>query len=158
MKIEREPFSHELFEELIPLARKCWAENTIVKAESCAFYGERDFEIEPDLETYQRQSDLGNLVIFTLREDSLKGYIVGFLYRSWHHKKILCANADSIYLDPDYRSYAVVMIERFEKEMRAMNVHIIGWPTPPEGSVYGLLKAKGYVLDDVVMEKRLCAL
>ena len=50
------------------------------------------------------------------------------------------------------------MTERFEKEMAARGSIIIGWPTHPDGPVYELLKARGYVADDIVMEKRLCVL
>jgi hypothetical protein len=35
-------------------------------------------------------------------------------------------------------------------------VGIIGWPVHLNGPVYDVLKAKGYVGDDIVMEKRLC--
>jgi hypothetical protein len=156
MKIDREAFSVELFNELLPLARKCWQESSALKADSCVFAGERDLVIEPDLENYQKISD--SLIIVTLRDEGkLVGYLVGFLYRSPHHKKILCGNGDSIYVEPAYRSYAVVLTERFEKESQAAGAQIIGWPTHPDGPVYRLLKARGYTVDDVVMEKRLCA-
>jgi len=159
MKIEKESFSAELFNEILPLARACWIESTEVKAESCAFYGERDFAIEPDAETYQRHADSGSLVLVTLRDEGvLRGYVVGFIYRSWHHKKLLCGHADSIYVDPECRAYTVVMTERLEKEMMELGAVIIGWPTHPDSGVYALLKARGYVGDDVVMEKRLCVL
>ena len=39
--------------------------------------------------------------------------------------------------------------------MRERNVQIIGWPTHVDGPMYALLKARGYVGDDIVMEKRL---
>ena len=156
MKIEREPFSEELFTELIPLAQKCWKESTQIKAETCAFYGERDFVIEPDQETYQKLSNEGRLIIITARDERLVGYVIGFLYQSWHHKNLLCGNVDSIYVEPDYRTYTVVLTDQLEKAMRQAQAAIIGWPTHPDGKVYELLKALGYVGDDVVMEKRLC--
>lgn len=155
MQICKEAFSADLFCEILPLAQKCWEENTKIKAESCAFYGERDFSVEPDIEAYQRQA--ASLVIITLRDSTrLVGYIVGLLYRSPHHKRILCGNVDSIYVEPDCRSYTVVMMERFEKEMCAMGAQIIGWPTSLKSPIYGLLKARGYAGDDTIMEKRLC--
>lgn len=156
--IEKEPYNSNLFTEVLPLAQKCWEESTVTKAETCAYYGERDFAIEPDTEGYQRLEDQGVLVLITLREDgSLKGYIIGFLYRSMHHKRILCGIGDSVYVEPDYRSYTGVMAEKFEKEMRHRGAEIIGWPVHVDGPVYEVLKARGYVGDDIVMEKRLCA-
>lgn len=156
INIEREPFSLDLYKEILPLAQKCWEENTKVKAESCAFYGERDFAVEPDVDTYKRLADEGSMLIVTLRDERLEGYIIGFLYRSWHHKKLLCGNVDSIYVEPRYRSYTLVMTERLEKEMRKAGAVIIGWPAHPASPVYDLLTALGYVGDDVVMEKKLC--
>ena len=156
--IEKEPFTAVLFAEALPLAQKCWEESTIIKADSCAYYGERDFIIEPDVDAYQRLADQGMLVFVTLRDDgNLQGYLVAFTYRSTHHKKILCAIVDSAYVEPKYRTYAPVMSEVFEKEARGIGVQIIGWPTHVDGPLYELLKARGYVGDDIVMEKKLCA-
>jgi len=47
--IDREPFTLELYEEVLPLAAEVLEENTRLKAETCAYYGERDFKIDPDL-------------------------------------------------------------------------------------------------------------
>lgn len=152
--IERELFSAELAAEILPLGQKCWAESTANKKETCAYYGERDFEVEPDVEAYQRSSD--RMVVVTLRDDRiLKGYVIGFTYHSMHHKKILCALGDSIYIEPEYRSYTGVLAAKFEQAMKDLDVQIIGWPVHIDGPVYGVLKTRGYVGDDIVMEKRL---
>jgi len=154
--INKEPFSLDVFAELLPLAQKCWNESTEFKGQTCAYYGDRDFEIEPDKEAYQRLADQGSLVMVMLRDEGkLQGYVVGFLYHSLHHKKILCGIGDNIYVEPDYRAYTAVVAERFEKEMKSLGVKIIGWPVHMNGPVYELLKARGYVGDDIVMEKRL---
>jgi hypothetical protein len=157
VKIEKEQFSEELFIELLPLAKKCWEESTKAKGETCAFYGERDFDIEPHIEAYQHLSDKGALVIVTLRDEGLKGYVVGFTYQGLHHQKIKGGIGDSIYIEPEYRSYFAVVAEKFENELRALGVQIIGWPVTPDGPIHEVLKARGYVGDDIVMEKRLCA-
>jgi hypothetical protein len=154
--IEREPFSRELFDKMLPLAQKCWNESTIAKGETCAFYGERDFQIEPDIDLYEELANRGLLVIITLRTDGeLQGYVEGFTYRAPHHKKIIGGIADNIYIEPPYRAYAPVLVERFEQQMREMGVGIIGWPVTPNGPVYDLLAARGYTGDDIVMEKRI---
>jgi hypothetical protein len=156
IEINTEHFDSDLFEEILPLSQKCWEESTAAKGATCAFYGERDFAIEPDMETYQQLEDNGVLVIVTLRDSGeLKGYVVGFSYRALHHKKIIGGIGDSIYIEPDYRSYAAVIAEKFENELRALGVQIIGWPVTPDGPVHEVLKARGYAGDDIVMEKRL---
>lgn len=154
--INKENFTEELAQELLPLGQKCWEESTLAKAEKCAFYGERDFQIDPDLVQYQKLSDLGALVIVTLRDDAVvKGYVSGFTYKALHHKRILGAIGDTIYVEPEYRSYTGVMIDMFLSEMRERNVQIVGWPTLPDGPVYHLLKDLGFVGDDIVMELRM---
>lgn len=156
--ITTETFSDELLSEILPLGQKCWKESTIAKGETCAFYGERDFEIEPDVEQYRKLSEMGSLVIVTLRDSgTVQGYVSGFLYRGLHHRKILGCIGDTIYAEPDYRVYIGVLVDKFLNEMRAKKAQIVGWPTTPDGPVYHVLKARGFVGDDIVMEKRLCA-
>lgn len=156
--IEKEPFSLDVSVEILPLAQKCWEESTLIKKETCAYYGERNFAVDPDLEVYERFEAQGSLVLVTLRDEAiLKGYVIGFTYRSPHHKKILCGHGDSIYLEPAYRSYTAVVAEKFEQAMKALEVEAIGWPTHIDGPVYEVLKARGYVGDDIIMEKRICA-
>jgi hypothetical protein len=110
--------------------------------------------VDPDLERYKALAKAGVLVMVTLRNETLKGYIIGFTYRSLHQKKILCASVDSIYIDPEYRSYTAVVCEKFEQSINKLGVQIIGWATHIDGPVYQVLKARGYVGDDVIMEKR----
>lgn len=158
ISIDKESFSETLSKEILPLGQKCWRESTEAKAQKCAFYGERDFQIEPDMEQYQKLSDAGALVILTVRDEGeIKGYVSGFTYRALHHKKITGAIGDTIYVEPEYRSYAGVLIDKFLDEMRERKVQIVGWPTTPEGYVYQLLKGRKFVGDDIVMELRLCA-
>lgn len=156
IKIEKEQFTLDVAAEILPLAQSCWNESTIIKKETCAYYGERDFQIEPDTEGYERLATQGLLVLVTLRDDTvLKGYVIGFLYRSMHHKKILCGIGDSVYVEPEYRAYTAVVAERFEQAMKELKVEIIGWPTHIDGPTYQVLKTRGYVGDDIVMEKRI---
>jgi hypothetical protein len=146
----------ELFHKLLPLAQESWNESSRAKAETCAFYGKRDLKIEPDADQYQRLDSLGILLLLTLRDgNDVVGYLLAVTHPALHHKQIICANVDCVYVDPDYRSYTGVMIERFEKEATDRGAQIIGWPTHPNGPVYEVLTAMGYVGDDLVMEKQL---
>lgn len=153
-----EPLSAELLKELLPLAQKCWDENTIIKAETCAFYGEREFQIEPDLEQYYILAKRGVLHILAFRAGGiLQGYLSAVLFRSLHHKKFLTMMVDSAYIEPAFRSYTAVLIEKFERHAREQGTAIIGWPAHINGPLYQFLKASGYVGDDLIMEKKLCA-
>jgi len=157
VSIEQEPLSEGIFAEIMPLAQQCWNESTLDKAETCAFYGERDFAVEPDLAAYERLDKAGQLIVVTLRNNGvLNGFVIGIIYTSLHHKKILCGNGDSIYINPEYRSYADVVCEKFEQILTAKGVNIIGWPVHIDGSMYQVLKGRKYTADDTVMEKRLC--
>lgn len=154
--IQKEAFSSELAKEILPLAQSCWQESTLNKGETCSYHGERDFQIEPNLEVYERFSAAECLVIFTIREEAiLKGYVIVFIYRSWHQQNILCASVDSMYVQPSHRSFSPVMTERLEQDLKYFGVQIIGWVTHINGPVYEFLKSMGYVGDDMVMEKRL---
>ena len=156
MKIDKESYNDALRTELMPLAQKCWDAESEVKAKTCAYYGERNFAIAPDIATYKLFADLGLLLIITLREQTkLVGYAIGFTYQSLHHK-VMCACGDSFYIEPQYRSYAGPLEERFEKEFAKMGAEIFGWGVTPGSSLHSLLVAKGFIADDVVMEKRLC--
>jgi len=154
--INQESFSLALAAELMPLAQACWNESTVVKNKTCAFYGEREFAVEPDMELYEHLTSKGSMVAVTLREDAiLKGYVIGYTYRSPHHKKIFCGHGDSIYIEPPYRSYAANVAQKFESAMKELKVQAIGWPTHIDGPMYEVLKNLGYVGDDIIMEKRI---
>lgn len=157
--IGTEPFSRALFAEILPLAQKCWEENTEVKVETCAFYGERSFLIEPDVEQYERLAHSGALLLVTLRDEGkLCGYATGIIYSSLHHRGAKVGGADSFYIEPRYRLHVLELIRRFESALEDTGAVIIGWPAHRHSALYALLKARGYVEDDTVMEKRLCAL
>lgn len=155
--IEFESHSPERAAEILPLGQACWNESTLAKKDTCAFYGERDFSIEPDYERYAWLAEQGALLFLMLRDDGvLRGYLIAFTHRSLHHRQAFCGFVDSVYIDPDYRSYTAVMVGKFHEEMTRRQVQIIGWPTHPDGPIYQVLKALGYIGDDIVMEKRLC--
>jgi hypothetical protein len=155
VKIEIESFNADTYAELLPLAQKCWNECSVIKAETCAYHGDRNFIIEPYFDKYDELAKEGLLVLVTLRDEGLKGFAFGFLYNSLHHKSVVCAAVDTMYIEPNYRGYAPVMVAKIEKEFTAMGVELIGWPTTAGSPTFELLQALGYIADDVVMEKRL---
>lgn len=154
--IHTEDFSERILEEILPLGQKCWDESTKDKGETCIYHGERDFDIEPNVEEYRKLAAIGSLIIVALRDgEALKGVVAGFMYKSLHHNKVLCGIGDTIYVEPEYRSYTGPLIERFLKELKDRKVEIIGWPVTLKGPIYKLLIARGFVGDEIVMEKRL---
>lgn len=156
MKVTLEPFTPELFAELLPLAQRSWDESTKIKGPTCAFYGERDFNIEPNVDQYQKVQDVGALAIFVLRDEGKAvGYLVSVFYQTWHHRSILGVTVDCSYVEPEHRAHFWVLAKAFEKEARRRGAGIIGWPTHVDGPLFEILKSKGYVGDDLVMEKRL---
>lgn len=156
--IQKESFSDTLCQEILPLAQKCWDEGTALKGENCSYHGKRDVEIEPDFGLYRGLSDAGRLVLITARDSAvLVGYIVAYLYQSPHHKKMLVANGDSIYIEPEFRACTATMIKLLLAELEARKALTIGWAVSQTGPVYDLLCALGFVGDEIIMEKLICA-
>lgn len=160
MRLAVEKLTPELFAEIRPLGQESWDECSEIKKDSCSFHGERGFKIEPYEERYLQFAENDSLLAFTVRDDDnvLQGYALAIFYRSLHHAPVLCANVDTFYLRPvarmRIRSFIALMEEHFEER----GVVVVGWPVSPSGGLFGVLKALGYAPDDVVMEKRICAL
>jgi hypothetical protein len=153
-----EDANDSLLHEIANLGQKSWDECSSIKGETCAFHGERGFIIEPNFEQYLWLASQGALTVLTLRDDGeLRGYAIGIVYRSLHHRPAMCGNVDTFYIEPGYRSRAAVLAKRLEDEFRSLGVSIIGWPTTRGGAIYKMLESLGYIPDDVVMEKRPCA-
>lgn len=150
-----EPLTRELFDEILPLARRGWAESTVAKAETCAWYGERDFDVDPDFEQYQAIAYVGALVILAMRDKGvLVGYVTGTCFRGMHHRHFIVAQSDSFYVEPLYRGHTRRLIRRYEEEMIKRGAVALNWLTHTNGPVYKLLKLFGYVADETMMEKR----
>jgi hypothetical protein len=157
MKIDIEFFDAALYDEVLPLAQKSWNECSEIKKDTCAFHGQRDFEIIPDKEQYLFLQRSNALIALTLRDEYgvLHGYALGILYRSLHHQPVICGNVDSFYIEPEKRAYVRSFIARIEAEFAHRDVVIMGWPTTASGSLFAVLRTLGYIADDVVMEKML---
>ena len=158
ISLQREPYSDALANEILPLGQKCWDEGTALKGESCAYYGHRDVQIEPDLSLYRSVSDSGRLIIFTIRDEAkLVGYAVIMVYRSPHHQKLTTANGDSIYIEPEYRVHSPVLLDKIINEVKSAGAVTLNWWVSKDGHMYALLEKMGFVGDEIVMEKFLCA-
>ena len=150
-----EPLTRELFDEVVPLARACWTEGTASKGETCAWYGHREFDIDPDFEQYDALATVGALVLLTMREDGeLVGYVTGTCWRGMHHRHMIVAHVDSFFVKPSRRGHVLKLMRAYEKEMVRRGAVALNWLTHTNGQVYRLLLARGYVADETMMEKR----
>jgi hypothetical protein len=156
LTIAREDFTQALADEIKPLGQKSWDECSEIKKDTCSFHGERGFVIEPDIPQYLNLAENGSLIAMTLRDEqkALCGYALIVLYRSLHHAPVRCANVDTFYIEPDRRAYMRSFITAMEGQFREREIVVVGWPTSPDGKLFGILQLMGYAPDDVVMEKR----
>lgn len=157
MIIAIEPFTKELSEEIIPLGQQSWDECSEIKKDTCAYHGQRGLPINPDIDQYLYLHENHSLIAMTLRDDEnvIRGYALIIIYRSLHLKTEVCGNIDTFYIQPDYRSSMTRFMSKVEDELRNRDVSIIGWPVTMTGKLYEILKHRGYIADDVVMELKL---
>lgn len=155
-----ETLTPSLFEELMPMGQKLWDECSEIKKDTCSFHGERGLKIRPNKDAYLRLQDIDNLSVYVLRD--YQGSAVGFsfciFYNSLHHEVVPCANVDLFYIEPEHRVSIKRLIRTMEEEFLSRGVVVVGWPISPMGKLFEILKTLGYAPDDVVMEKRVCAL
>lgn len=157
MNISIEPFTRELAAEIIPLGQKAWDECSEIKKDTCAYHGQRGLPIDPHIEQYLYLENNNLLITMTLRDENekLRGYALLITYYSLHLKNELCGNVDTFYVEPEYRKFMPRFMSKIEKELTARNVSIIGWPVTATGKLCQILKKRGYIADDVVMELKL---
>lgn len=157
MKIAIEPFTLDLAAEITPLGQECWDECSEIKKDTCAFHGQRGLAIDPNNEMYLRLQSLDLLIAMTMRtEDGLLiGYSLLITYYSLHMKEELCGNVDTFYVQPAHRKYMPRFMSHVEGELLSRGVSIVGWPVTMSGKLFEILKKRGYIADDVIMELKL---
>jgi uncharacterized Fe-S radical SAM superfamily protein PflX len=160
MKIQIEQLTPDLFDELMPMGQKLWDECSEIKKDTCSFHGERGLKIQPNRTIYLALQANNQLSVFVLRGGD--GVALGFsfciFYNSMHHEVVPCVNVDLFYIEPERRSSIKRLINLMEDEFRQRGVVVVGWPISPMGKLFEILKTLGYAPDDVVLEKRICAL
>jgi hypothetical protein len=157
MKIAIEPFTLELAAEITPLGQECWDECSEIKKDTCAYHGQRGLPIDPNNDQYVLMQNSNILIAMTLRDEGgiLHGYALMLLYYSLHLKEELCGNVDTFYVRPDHRKYMPRFMSSVEEEFRSRGVSIVGWPVTLTGKLYQILKKRGYIADDIIMELKL---
>ena len=157
MKIAIETFTHELAAEITPLGQQAWDECSEIKQDTCAYHGQRGLPIDPNIDAYLKLQASNCLVAMTLRsnEGILHGYALMITYYSLHLRKELCGNVDIFYVQPEHRQFMPRFMSSVENEFRSRGVSIVGWPVTMTGKLFEILKKRGYIADDVVMELKL---
>jgi GNAT superfamily N-acetyltransferase len=152
-----EPFTRELAAEIVPLGQQSWDECSEIKKDTCAYHGQRGLAIDPDIDQYLYLAENQSLIAMTLRDDdkALRGYALLILYKSLHLKTELCGNVDTFYVQPDFRRFMSRFISEIEEVLRRRGISIIGWPVTMTGKMFEILKRRGYIADDVVMELKI---
>lgn len=152
-----ELFTRELADEIVPLGQQSWDECSEIKKDTCAYHGQRGLAIDPDIDQYLHLASHQSLIAMTLRDDEkvLRGYALLILYKSLHLKTELCGNVDTFYVQPDFRRSMSRFISAIEETLRARGISIIGWPVTMTGKMFEILKRRGYIADDVVMELKI---
>lgn len=157
MKISIEPFTRELANEIVPLGQQSWDECSDIKKDTCAYHGQRGLAIDPDIDQYLYLAENQSLIAMTLRDEDkvLRGYALLILYKSLHLKTELCGNVDTFYVQPDFRRSMSRFISAVEETLKLRGISIIGWPVTMTGKMFEILKRRGYIADDVVMELKI---
>lgn len=152
-----EPFTRELANEIVPLGQQSWDECSEIKKDTCAYHGQRGLAIDPDIDQYLYLAENHSLIAMTLRDDDkvLRGYALLILYKSLHLKTELCGNVDTFYVQPNSRRSMSRFISEIEETLRLRGISIIGWPVTMTGKMFEILKRRGYIADDVVMELKI---
>ena len=155
--ISIEPFTRDLAAEIVPLGQQSWDECSEIKKDTCAYHGQRGLAIDPDIDQYLYLAENQSLIAMTLRDDDkvLRGYALLILYKSLHLKTELCGNVDTFYVQPDFRRSMSRFISEIEEVLRSRGISIIGWPGTMTGKMFEILKRRGYIADDVVMELKI---
>ena len=157
MKIAIETFTLELAVEITPLGQEAWDECSEIKKDTCAFHGQRGHPIDPNNKQYLAMQAVNMLSAMTLRdtEGILRGYSLIVFYYSLHLQTELCCHVDTFYVQPGYRSSMMKFMSAVEDHGRSRNASIVGWPVSMTGLLYEILKHRGYIADDVIMELKL---
>ena len=155
--ISIEPFTRDLAAEIVPLGQQSWDECSEIKKDTCAYHGQRGLAIDPDIDQYLYLAENQSLIAMTLRDNDkvLRGYALLILYKSLHLKTELCGNVDTFYVQPDFRRSMSRFISEIEEVLRSRGISIIGWPVTMTGKMFEILKRRGYIADDVVMELKI---
>jgi len=116
-----------------------------------------DFDLDPDLETYKKLSELRIYQSFTVRDEGeLVGYAGFFVSPKLHFKSVLQAINDVIYIQPALRGNGIGkhFISYIDDAMKFKGVDVTFYNVPAKNDWSIILKDKGYELHDYLYSRR----
>ena len=147
--VQRERYSEALCAELLPLLEDNW-----VRTES--YIGE--LKIDPDFGKYQKLDAMDLVTCVTARFGGvLVGYSIFFTNFSLHHKTVKTGHGDMIYVknEPGLGRAVFLLINESERILKEKGVIYMGWFVHKGSRIQRILESRGYVPDELVMEKKL---
>lgn len=147
--IQRERYSDALCQELLPLLHENWVRTESLIAEE---------PIDPAWEKYKKLDELDMVACFTARRDGvLIGYAIVFHSHTMHHKTMISGHGDLIYVKSERGLGRVVfgLLDASEDYLRSKGTKYHGWFVRKGSRFYKLLQSRGYVDDEIVMERKL---
>lgn len=115
-----------------------------------------DLPMSPDWAGYAVLEESGSLAIFTVREaGALIGYATFIKSQMLHHKNVIAAHCDMIYLDPAFRAgpRAFNLIRHCEQELKLCGVRKLMWGVKIRRDWSPVLKRLGYEAEEIVLSK-----
>lgn len=137
----------DIFDEMMPLFEKHWRE--------IAHY--QDIKLNPDREAYFKIEEMGNLRVFTARDEekNLIGYIVYFIRYNAHYKDSLQAVQDVLFVDPAKRGFGMSFIAWCDEQLRSEGVQVAYHHIKEKHNFGHMLEKMGYELVDLIYARRL---
>lgn len=137
----------EVLEDIQPLLKEHWAE--------IAQYP--DIPLNPDFGYYRAAELLGQLRIYTARQDDLIGYAIYIVAPASHYRDSLQAKQDVLYLMPEHRAGRIGwrLIEFADAQLRAEGVQLVHQHVKVNHNFGPLLERLGYERAEYLYTRRL---
>lgn len=117
-----------------------------------------DIELDPAMEEYRALEAIGNLRIFTARQDgNLIGYAVFFVRRNLHYRKSVQASQDILFVRKVNRAATIGwrLIEFCDEQLKSEGVQAVYQHVKRAHNFGPLLEKMGYELVDLIYARRL---
>ena len=136
----------------VPLFKTLMALLNDHKDELCLFPGA---VLQPDWRVYEQLSDMGKLVVITLRKDGeIIGYTINVLQRHMHYPFLYAVN-DILYIKPGLRGHGIRLIKFTEKTLKEKGASFFTFSIKPHVDFRQVAEKLGYNLLEYQYFRRL---
>lgn len=144
MILTREKFLN-VVDELLPLF--------FLHRDEIDLYGR---QLNIDFESYAALEEQGLLRIYTMRNQTkLVGYCVFYLYNHMHHKEMLVAKQDVLFVDRQFRGRGLSLLRYCDRMLKIEGVNTVIQCVPNGGEWGTILKRMGYHEQETAYAKTL---